>query len=351
MAEAFTRLQSPSLGNTAQDISGGIANFLSGMNKERRQRRQDALEEALLNLREMEAQGKLNALGAKTGQRWVLQPVEDEDGRTTLEWFLSPQLPAPGGISQPVDNTSTEAGLMNETPPGVTTGPQQPQQPAAAQPRPAQSPTHVSTGKHGRTSPFIMYGSTPRPEHLQAAQFAPGVAEGFIKVRDITRSNPAAAAEAATFLNGYQFSSDIPGIGNAIATAVRAAGAAGLTPAAQQYIQAFLRYAAARQFATGGKALTSTEIRTSVGQYTPALREAPEVTQQKLYSMGNDALVVVKSTNRAYPMIRQQLTALGFPDLGDFDPRTQMLSNQNIDVSALFPQGANTTRSKYGYDR
>src|SRR6266576_6164733 len=158
----ITQLLSPSLGNTAQDVSGGIAKCATGLAKEKERQRNAALDEALLRIREMEAQNR----GIGKPQRPVLQPVENPDGTTTLTWFYPPEAASPG-TPQPIDQ----------------------------QPVTSPTPRSVSTGKPGRTSPFLMYGASPTPTDEGAAQFAPAVAEGFAGVRDITNTNSVAAAE------------------------------------------------------------------------------------------------------------------------------------------------------------
>lgn len=187
---------------------------------------------------------------------------------------------------------------------------------------------------------------TPTQGELDAANWAPGVFQGFTEFSRALRNNKAAVQEAVPFLQTIDITASIPGVGNAISGVVRGAAQAGLSPDAQKVVQSFLRWTASRVFAAGGKQLTQNEIRAAMGQYLPAVGEDAGTTEQRLTSMAQDALGVLQSTGRAYPRIRQNLSAAGAPDLGDFDPYTQRFTGSVTFEDLLHPQQARQRKSR-----
>lgn len=246
---------------------------------------------------------------------------------------------------QPAQAPASAQGIS-----GSTVGSQAPIQAPAQQapsqvPRPARRPR--GTGVQ-RFQPGLI---TPSQGELDAAQWAPGVVQGFTEFRNAYRATPRAVAEAVPFLQALDITASIPGLGNAISGAVRGAAQAGLSKEAQQAVQGFLRWTASRVFATGGKQLTQNEIRAAIGQYLPAIGEDPSVTEQRLISMAQDATNVLQSTGRAYPRIKQNLLQAGAPDLGDFDPYTQTFTGNVTFQDLLGPAPVVPKPGRYGYTR
>lgn len=258
-------------------------------------------------------------------------PVISETGEVLLvprprpESGISPLQPGTQPPPTPAPRQDLGQGVtVPAEPPPAAPPPQQGQQPG----QPPRTPT--PTGQPGvrgtgvRT--FRPQLFTPTQSETDAANWAPGVMQGFTVVRDAWRQNPTAVQEAVPFLQALNFSADIPGIGKAISQAVRAGGQQGLSPEAQRVAQGFLRWTASRVFASGGKQLTQTEITAAVGQYLPAINEDPTTSEQRIASMAQDAFNVLLATGRAYPRYKGTLTAAGAPDLGDFDPYTQQFT-------------------------
>jgi hypothetical protein len=393
-------LPTPSLGNVASDFSTAAVGFVKGLQDEKERRRQQALEEALLHMRaqastlpglkfQLEQQQfgeaaqsyiqKYPELSALSGNPEevinrgrerdtegllgvrprppVQMSVENEPGKP-MTGFAQPPPMAPGQFTPlgPAQTTFAPGQQPAGVPPMVPMAQpgQQPVAPAAPTSQ-ALAPGQFQPVGGARISPSLGYLSTPRPAELDAATWAPGVLQGFTGLRDIIQNNPGAASEALPFLNTYQVVSDIPGFGNALASAMRAATAAGLSQEAQRFVNHFIRFRASRVFAAGGKQLTGNEIREATAQFVPALGEQPPLIQQRLAAMAADALGVLQSTGRAWNQRRTELITLGSPDLGEFNPMTQMFSNTAVTLQDLLPgiqlQVPGQQRNRYGYTR
>ena len=375
-------LPTPSLGNLAQDISGAAAGFVKGLRNEQERRRQAALDQALLQARVEAAkrpglEDQLKQLQADAAARAYIDkypelkvfannPLEvinrgrDRDTEGLLG--LRPRPPVPmtienepgkpvtGFVTPPAGATPgfTPIGPAQQTfAPGTPGAPpvQPGQAPVQAPQQPVAPPVvHTAPGQFtptggARVTPSYGYLSTPTPQNLDAANWAPGVMQGFSGVRDIMRTNKAAAAEAVPYLNALQIAGDAPAVGNVISSVIRALPQSGLSPAAQQFVQSFIRWRASRVFASGGKQLTGNEIREATAQYVPSIGEDDNTTMQRLNSMAADALSVLQATGRAWPQRRAELIALGAPDLGEFNPLTQTFSNQNVTINDLLNAG------------
>lgn len=179
---------------------------------------------------------------------------------------------------------------------------------------------------------------TPSPQEMDAANWAPGVIQGFTNFRDVWQNNPSAVREAIPFLQGLDVATDAPGLGKLISGIGRAAAQQGLSKEAQDAAVAFIRWTASRVFASGGKQLTRNEITAAIGQYLPSINEPDEVSGERLKAMAQDAMQVLLSTGRAYPRFKGNLTAAGAPDLGDFDPYQQRFTNSATFEDLLRPK-------------
>lgn len=186
--------------------------------------------------------------------------------------------------------------------------------------------------------PFRPELVTPSAQEMDAANWAPGVFQGFTNFRDVWQSNPSAVREAVPFLQGLDVSTDAPGLGKLISGIGRAAAQQGLSKEAQDAAVAFIRWTASRVFASGGKQLTRNEITAAIGQYLPSINEPDAVSANRLTAMAQDAMQVLLSTGRAYSRFKGNLTAAGAPDLGDFDPYKQQFTNQATFEDLLRPK-------------
>lgn len=186
--------------------------------------------------------------------------------------------------------------------------------------------------------PFRPELITPSPQEMDAANWAPGVFQGFTNFRDVWQSNPSAVREAVPFLQALDVSTDAPGLGKLISGIGRAAAQQGLSKEAQDAAVAFVRWTASRVFASGGKQLTRNEITAAIGQYLPSVNEPDEVSNNRLTAMAQDAMQVLLSTGRAYPRFKGNLSAAGAPDLGDFDPYKQQFTNSVTFEDLLRPK-------------
>lgn len=284
-------------------------------------------------------------LGARPGTP-TLTDIEIEPGRPIKAWAYPPargsNIPSTAGGNVVPSSGIVSTGTPSPrpiysrvpsnppAPPGPTSVPDVFRVPTA----PGQG-TISGTGTPSRISPSYGYLSTPRPSEVDAATWAPGVLQGFKGMRDILAIDPNAAREAIPYLNSLQIAGDIPAIGNTIASIFRALPQSGLSPAAQNFVQHYIRFRASRVFAAGGKQLTGAEMREATAQYIPAIGEDPSTVQQRIQSMAADVLAVLQSTGRAWTTRRAELIQLGAPDLGEFDPMTQRFSNLNVTLNDL----------------
>lgn len=269
--------------------------------------------------------------------------------RTKEQTPLSPLRPSPTAPGDQGIGSQTATPRPGTRPDTARPTPQQPaptQTPSGA-PRPQPAQGARGTGVKALRPGLI----TPSSTEIDAANWAPGVMQGFTGFRDAWRSDPRAVQEAVPFLQALDIAASVPGIGSAISGATRAAAQQGLSPAAQKVVQSFLRWTASRVFATGGKQLTQNEIRAAIGQYMPAIGEDPATSEQRLESMAQDATNVLFATGRAYPRIKRNLAAAGAPDLGDFDPYTQQFTGTVTFRDLLGPVPTAPRPGRYGYQR
>jgi hypothetical protein len=350
-------LPTPSLGNFAQDISGAAAGFVKGLQAEKERRRQAALEQALLNVRAMQATKpdasnvriitKATPQGLKFARVNVLTgeelPIADIDA--PLQQFIStgetpegrltqlgtPRVALPGGPSR-----ATEV----ELPPG--------QQPRDVRPSPfaVETPTGpqvMAIDPRRRTAEPIIGPSgapiIPRAQEGEVVRAQAGVAMQLangtmdeIEQRMI-RGDPRArqaidevvhrlALQRATFR--------IPVVGEGLAGSIQTAEQLGLSEEGARYLAAFAAFISNAIPAKAGKQMTINEMLLIMREFVPGLGELdkPQALAQKI----RNRKILVNTTMEAAGAGAERFRDLETPEPSAlpttpinprFDPRQQ----------------------------
>lgn len=334
----ITQLLSPSLGNTAQDLSGGIAGFAAGLAKEKERQRQVALDQALLQLKNMEVTRK----GLGTPKHVV---VQTPDGlRHALQWNNNQidvsNSPAPESqIPVPLEDATTHAlgvGVVGRNTPGQAV--RQLQLPPGQAARETSVPVIEGTeGPNGpqysqinrRTLATATVGGgvdgqplqpTASEAYVRRARDAYQMIQGQVEMKDALRRNPNALGEVAQHMAAMGVWHDIPLAGHAVEDFIRQAQS-GMSPEAAQYYGAMMQAAAAVAFSRGGTALTQNEIDYSLSSLSPKVGESASTSAMRDRLWRGQIGTAIQG-NPAWNRYRALAEQLGFTDqpLNDLAP-------------------------------
>lgn len=329
---AIPQLQAPNLGNATQDITGGIANFATGLAKEKERQRQVALENALLGVKMLEAQNK----GGGVPKHVVInQPgvglvhgLQFNDGR--IEISTDPKgnpVPAPEAqVMVPMEGDGGELtmgygsrynpGTIHQStlPPGQR--PKETSPPVPAQIETPNGPAVAGFNRRKNTvTPAVGQGTgIVQPKAAEAdvkrARDAFTVIQGRGEMKRALQMNPNAYGEVAQHVAALDIADGVPLAGDAIEAFIRQTQS-GMSPAAAQYYSAMIHAAAAVAFGRGGTALTKNEIDYALSALSPKIGEDPGTSAER-DRLWNGVVGTLIKGNPAWQRYKEAAMALGF---------------------------------------
>jgi len=352
----FPQLPNVELGNTASDFSSAVSSFAKGLQEERTRRRQEAMSNALMNLKMQEF---LHPRPMHELQLGPEGPMNVDINPTTLETMRSS--PAPDSqmpiMTQDADTGAWNLGMTSRTNPSAPVRPVQ--MPAGQEARgPAPIPVIQETPAGPRTvmTPRTPHATVPAgqqplqqpsvPNQHQSIQPQPtptgiptraseadeqrargafDMVQGRYEMREALKAagqgrNPQEMQqnaqrtydEAARYISSLQIGEGIPVLGNVI-NAIISQGQSVLSPAAARYFSAFMHSAAAKAFSQGGKTLTKNEIDYSLMSMSPKPFE-DEATSQMRDRLWNGVISGATAGNNAWMRYQAAAKALGYDD-------------------------------------
>ena len=302
------QVPSASRGNLALDISEAGANIAKGLQAERIRRREDAMAEAMLNLRRMQAQAALNqsqrrrtrgvSLMTPEGPRLGLQDLDTNETELARD-DMGNTVPVPEG--QYFQVTEDEGGNLRivGTPRNVRAGGPAPAQevplPPGQQPRdisPAVVPVETPQGpgyarvprRQGEATTITGAGGeaiTPRAQQFEVekAQFAANMARAADGMSQVVDAKPEAVDEAIMRMNIQGVLASLPVVGSPAGEISQRAIAIGISPEAAQWLANFYTFVGFAVPEMAGKQMTITEMRQQVAMFAPLSYE-PEVARR-----------------------------------------------------------------------
>jgi hypothetical protein len=293
-------LPTPSLGNLATDISGAAAGFIKGLQAEKERRRQEALEQALLQVKAMQAlKPELRGVTINTpeGLRFGTQNLDT--GTVT---------PSPSNVAAPNSNffgvgqtptgDLTQYSIPRTTPVGQTPQAAPVTLPPGQQPRDVRpSPFAVETptgpqiqaiNPRTATSRTITGPSgqpvQPRAQQFEVekGQFAANMSRAAQGMERVYTNAPQAVDEAVQRLNFQGVLQSLPVIGAPAGEVAQRAIALGLSPEASEWLANFYTFMGFAVPELAGKQMTITEMRQQVAMFAPLVGEPDSGRRVKL---------------------------------------------------------------------
>lgn len=180
---------------------------------------------------------------------------------------------------------------------------------------------NLTTGRKVTSSGEVStpYTSLVRAQGTTAQQNKVGAAEQMRLAFDtiwgngkdvvgVVNEEPNIEKEVAPFLAKLELAGNlsIPIVGNTAETALRQYGYQDLSPAAQVYLTAIFNWRAAKVFADGGKALTTTEIREAARGFMPVIDEDERSKALKRENMFQQTSAVESGAGPALEKARRE---------------------------------------------
>src|SRR5258706_7491535 len=291
-APAFPQLPNVQLGNTASDISSAVSSFAKGLQEERTKRRQEAMSEALMNLKMQEFLHPHPIHDIEMGQNgpenvWTNQNTMQEVGRSHAPnpMFYPPTNTGPG-------MTPSISGVGRYPPPGTqATNVPLPQGTVGRDipptPTPVEGPTGPSVSlihpRTGAATPVAGAGGgaiTPRAQQFEVekGQFASNMARA---AHGMSQASPQDVENVVSRLNSQAVLGALPVIGAPASEIVRSGMAVGLTPEQAKCLANFYTFVGFAVPEMAGKQMTATEMRQQTAMFAPLWNEPEEAREVK----------------------------------------------------------------------
>lgn len=383
----FPQLPNVELGNTASDFSSAVSSFAKGLQEERTRRRQEAMSNALMNLKMQEFLHPHPIHDLEMGPNgpenvWMNPNTMQEEGRSPApqSYFYGasntgPEM-TPGFVamgrqdpSHAASNVPLPPGTVGrdvpptpvtyEGPTGQTQGvvaprtsvvtpstmgqphgqhvqpmvpaptpgvvPQQPQQQPVVGPQHPAAPIGPAPGTPG--------GGVIKPPTPQEIEKAGSVGNMAIAAHELMKTDPALVQHVIERQNIQTILAQLPVVGQSAGEAASALMALGLNDEEAKWLGNFNAFIGFVAPTMGGKQLTITELRLYSRMYTPLLGEQPvaqEQKRQKIRYLVNSQIAL--SGNGWQRLISDPVSASQIPvEFGGtmqdvVDPRTQNIN-------------------------
>ena len=326
MTTPFPTLPNVSMGNLGQDLSVTGAAFIKGLQDEKERRRQAAMDEALLSIRGMEAQGKLMGqsferpfleagIDPKTRQRQYFRIDPRQGGYSESTGVQAPEPPPPPQqfrmFEDPLTGDRSLIGLdrwggQNPVQPQNPNAPGQTLRPAAPE-----------------------YLSRPGVGEIKTARETVNMMIGISGINNVIRAKPEMLDIAAKYLAAQNIAEAVPLFGSLISDIIGQARSS-LPPEAAQLVNHWMNYAQARAFSKGGATLTRNEIKYGLDGVAPRAMEDPVTTANRMRTILQDIQSGMAASGPAWARVqgidyvKGLMENLQIAPLGRFDPMQQM---------------------------
>lgn|SRR5574342_71246 len=317
MANEPVQLRSASLGNIGLDIAKAGTGLVQGLQQERARRREEAMADALLQLKRFEAEsGRIGAQASMQranmptyGTRPIKSVVQTPEGlryaftnpltrETEITDLEAPEsqfvIPTqgPGGELTTAAISRYRPGspaTAVKLPPGqsprleaprivVTEGGPQGPQISSVQPRTGTSQTVTAPGQPGQAPGTPGEPLQPRAQQFEVekAQFAANMARAASGMEQVAMASPQAIDEVVKRQNLEAILRSLPVIGAPAGEIVRSGMAIGLSPQAANWLAQFYTFVGFAVPELAGKQMTITEMRQQTSMFVPLLGEPEE---------------------------------------------------------------------------
>lgn len=314
-------------GNLALDISQAGASLAAGLQAEKARRREEAMADALMELRRMQAEAAI-----RRGERPFLASEQLPTGKRQ-HVLISPSgdvtrpgIAAPGERPQVLPPLGPEGQLATLTPGGevrqlgVTARPERPFLTTEEIPptTPGGTPSFQRTlispsgevtrpGVRAPTPTGVQYLRRPRSFEIKAAEFAVPMAISAEGMKELQSANPQILVEIANVAAREVASLRLPLVGEGLSGVVGAARQLGLSEPAAQYLAYMAAFISARIPSRAGLQQTISEMRNVMREFLPDIGEPQSAWAIKARNMETAVETQLRAAGPALEQFRSML--------------------------------------------
>src|SRR5574341_172232 len=286
-------------GNLALDISQAGASLAAGLQAEKARRREEAMADALMELRRMQAEAAI-----RRGERPFLASEQLPTGKRQ-HVLISPSgdvtrpgIAAPGERPQVLPPLGPEGQLATLTPGGTPSFQRTLISPSGEVTRP---------GVRAPTPTGVQYLRRPRSFEIKAAEFAVPMAISAEGMKELQSANPQILVEIANVAAREVASLRLPLVGEGLSGVVGAARQLGLSEPAAQYLAYMAAFISARIPSRAGLQQTISEMRNVMREFLPDIGEPQSAWAIKARNMETAVETQLRAAGPALEQFRSML--------------------------------------------